>query len=526
MKRNAYNFSNDLARIGGALSRAMIGNASDDAAIALAKYRDAQTEGQNLSNQAMSGNLAAINAAAKGNIMPRTVARAMNYDVDNGNLIKPVLPGGAQMSVPALGADQRNMDGGALMADLSNIARTMYGDGTSNANQLSQMLNNLGEAGSSRMAENMILGGTDNQAGRGALMLNPAGGKFQNPSFAGRELETNDATNRRDDDLNSDTRLDSNQRVENVGLDKNRRVENVGMDKNQTDKEVGLDLNAAKERYNNYKADREEEAANYKVNTQAGVDRDKNKAADATVRYKHDNRTVEFTVEPGKLLVIDPVSAKKAGIPIQTEGEYEGLYVLDGGQNLKDGVKVTVGQADVIVTKEVAEKLGIPKVNGQYRVKGAGYNSGSSTSGSSGSVDFAVSPSDDTALRDFIDAQDTENVIDGMSNAATIVNQLVNASVSAMGAKKNIPNAKSFITQKLSRGFKEFEVPNSGRLYNDTFNVPNFLLDELNATTGDVENDKAISALKTNEPDKFLNSITTLFNQYGFSAEQIAIILG
>ena len=173
-----------------------------------------------------------------------------------------------------------------------------------------------------------------------------------------------------------------------------------------------------------------------------------------------------------------------------------------------------------------ANALGIEaNDDGEYVIEGAGFND-SSSSGGSGSVGFAVSPSDDTALRDFIDAQDTENVIDGMSNAATIVNQLVNASVSAMGAKKNIPNAKSFITQKLSRGFKEFEVPNSGRLYNDKFNVPNFLLDELNATTGNVENDKAISALKTNEPDKFLNSITALFNQYGFSAEQIAIILG
>ena len=56
--------------------------------------------------------------------------------------------------------------------------------------------------------------------------------------------------------------------------------------------------------------------------------------------------------------------------------------------------------------------------------------------------------------------------------------------------------------------------------------MPNFLLDELNATTGNVENDKAIKALKANQPDKFLNSITALFNQYGFSAEQIAIILG
>ena len=213
---------------------------------------------------------------------------------------------------------------------------------------------------------------------------------------------------------------------------------------------------------------------------------------------------------------------------LKKEGKYKGLYILDGGQNLKDGVKVTVGQADVIVTKEVAELLGIPKVNGQYRVKGAGYNSGSSTSGSSGSVDFSVSPSDDTALRDFIDAQDTENVIDEMPNAATIVNQLVIQSVKGMGAKKNIPNAKAYITQKLSRGFTEFPVPNTGIAgqFVDTFNVPNFLIDEFNGTTGNVQNDKAIKALRQQSPDTWLKAATGILDQHGFSADQIAIILG
>lgn len=384
MKRNSYNFSNDLARIGGALSKAMLGNASDDAAIALAKYRDAQTEGQNLSNQGMSGNLAAIDAAAKGNILPRTVARAMNYDVDNGNLIQPVLPGGAQMSVPALGADQRNMDGGALMAELSNIARSMYGDGTSNANQISQMLNNLGEAGSSRMAENMILGGTDNQAGRGALMLNPAGGKYQNPQNAVAEI-ANALT--ADLDKNQTTLEGKNTETE-AKLGVGGQGDRNNIRDNKTTKELGLDLTDAKERWNNFKAEKEEQAANYKVNTQAGVDRDKNKAADATVRYKHDNRTVEFTVEPGKLLVIDPVSAKKAKIPIQTEGEYKGLYILDGGEKPGE-VKVTVGKGDVYMDEATANALGIEaNDDGEYVIEGAGFNDSSSSGGSgSGSSD-------------------------------------------------------------------------------------------------------------------------------------------
>lgn len=519
MKTNAYNFSNDLARIGNSLSRAMIGNASDDAAIALAKYRDAQTEGQNLSNRAMSGNLDAMDAASKGNIMQNSIANALGYDVNNGNLIQPVLPDGAQMSVPALGADQVNMDGGALMTELSNIARTMYGDGTSNANQLSQMLNNLGAAGSSRMAESMILGGTNDQAGRGALLMSPSGGKYQNPGFAGQELATNDATNRRDDDLNFESRMDKNKRDENVGMDKNRRVENVGMDKNTKDMAAAGDLTAAKERWNNHKTD-----------VQAGVDRDKNKAADATVRYKHDTRTVEFTVEPGKLLVIDPVSAKKAKIPIQTEGEYKGLYVLDGGEK-PGNVKVTVGKGDVYMDQATADALGIkPNANGQYVIKGAGFETDASTRGKSGSsasgTALTIAPSDDKALREFIVSQDSDNKIKDMANAATIMNQLVIQSVSAMGSKKNISNAKSFITQKLSRGFAEFEIPNSGMISNDKFNVPTYLIDEINGTTGNVENDKAIKELKTQTPDRWLDAATAILDQHGFSELQIKTILG
>ena len=532
MKANAYNFSNDLARIGGALKNAFIGSASDDANIALAKYRDSQTEGQNLTNRAMSGNLDAIDAAANGNILPTTVARAMNFDVDNGNLIERVNPGDAQMSVPALGVAQKNMDSGALMTELSNISRSMFGDGTSNANQLSQMLNNLGKAGANRLAESMILGGTNDQAGRGALLMSPAGGKYQNPSSAPTEIandlsaaldknaKTLDGTMyTADQDLAGD-KFEDNLRFGDGGQNDRDNIRN-----NATTKELGLDLNAAKERWANYKSDQEKLSTDNKTEVDAGVARDKNQMANETARYKHDNRTVEFSVEPGKIIVVDPVSAKKANIPIQTEGKYEGLHILDGGLNLNNGVKVTVGQADVIVTKEVAEALGIPKVNGQYRVKGAGYNSGSSTSGSSGSSDFTVSPSDDKALREFIVGQDTDGAIEGMSNASTIMNELVKMSVAAMGNKKNIPNAKAFITEKLSKGFVDLVVP-IPMAFDDKFKVPVYLIDEINGNTGNQANDQKIQTLKAQSPDQWRETATAVLSEHGFSADRIAIILG
>lgn len=497
MKRNAYNFSNDLARIGSALSRAMLGNASDDAAIALAKYRDAQTRSTEQDTKQTGLVNTARNSAVGDSRLQGVVANALGLDTISPEFIGAPSSNQMRLGTPAA----------------SNLTQAFLGSGGT-AQQMANAAKVFGDAGFSRVAENMILKGTPDEMRRGAIGkgLNPT--KYFDAGVADTEIANN-----------LTAAIDKNQRLENVGMDKNQRLENVGLDKNQTDKEIGFDKTDAMERWNNYKANAVKSSTDYKTRVDAGVARDKNKAADATVRYRHDNRTVEFAIEPGKILVIDPVSAKKANIPIQTEGDYKGLYILDGGEKPGD-VQVTVGKGDVHISKFMADKLGIkPNADGQYVIPGAGYEKDASTRGS-GSVDFAVSPSDDTALRNFVDEADTENVIDGMSNAATIVNQLVNASVSAMGAKKSIPKAKAFITQKLSRGFTEFEVPNSGRFYNDTFNVPNFLLDELNATTGNVKNDKAISALKTNEPDKFLNEITKLFNQYGFSAEQIAIILG
>ena len=242
---NAYNYSSDLSRIANSLGKAMFGSAADDAAIARRKYYDAQTEGQNLKNRGMSGNLDAIDAAAQGNIMRKSIANALGYDLDNGNLIQPVLPGGDQKSVPALGADQRNMDGGALMTELGNIARTVYGDGTSNANQLSQMLNNLGAAGASRLAESMILGGSDQQAQRGALLKAPQGGQFQNPGFAAQKLRTEDATNQRGQDMKQDTAergqdmtQDTAMRGQNIKSTDTRR----GQDMKQDTAERGQDM--------------------------------------------------------------------------------------------------------------------------------------------------------------------------------------------------------------------------------------------------------------------------------------------
>lgn len=377
IKSNAYNFSNDLQRIGSSLANAMIGDARDDAAIALANYRDAQTTGQELANRGMRSNLDAIDAAAGGDIMRRSIAQSLGYDVSNGNLIQPVLPGGPQMSVPAFGPDQVNMDGNALMTDLGNIARTLFGDGTSTANQVASALNTLGGAGSSRLAESMILGGDNNQAQRGALLMAPQGGQYQNPGFAMTELRTDDATARRDDDLNFQSRSQ-----ENVLESQDRRYATDAQE--TTDLKLGEGETAAKERWEKYKSDNALKASQYETDVDAGVTRDKNEMADKLARWKHENRTIEMSVEPGKVIVLDPTSGAKLGLKPVESGEYKGLYILDGGKKPGD-VTVTVGKGDVYLDQATAEALGIPKKNGKYVIEGAGFKEDASTRDSDGS---------------------------------------------------------------------------------------------------------------------------------------------
>lgn len=381
--RNAHNYSTDLARIGNSMSRAMFGSAADDAAIARGKYYDAQTAGQDLKNTAMQDQQKAVANAVAGNLLPRTVANSMGFDAMNDSLIKQVMPGGPQMSVPAMGADQVNMTRGQQMGDLRAITRAGLGDLTYNPNQFASFLNSLAEGGASRLAESMILRGSDQQAQRGALLKAPQGGQFQNPDFAMNQLQTQDATNRLDDKLDqaADMNEDSLRFAPGGQGDRDTKA------KGAIDKAVGMAAVNSEERFRNYASDKRLEADNYKTNVDAGVTRETERRKDSTVKWKHSNRTIEMGIEPGKQIVVDPTTAEKLGIPVINDpsSPYNGLHVLDGGQKPGD-VVVKVGREDVFMDETTAEAIGATKNDdGQYVIKGAGYKEDASTRGVSGS---------------------------------------------------------------------------------------------------------------------------------------------
>ena len=75
----------------------MIGNAQDDAAIAVRLLQRANSWA-GTANRGMQGNLTQSRRPLAATLCAN-IAQSLGYDVNNGNLIQPVLPSGPQMSV-------------------------------------------------------------------------------------------------------------------------------------------------------------------------------------------------------------------------------------------------------------------------------------------------------------------------------------------------------------------------------------------------------------------------------------------
>jgi len=361
------------------LTRALIGSAQDDASLAAAKasearagYFDAQTTGQNQQNTAEQQLFESGAALAQLPTFQNALVNAMGL---SGNIIREDF-----MGPPAANQERVSNEG------LANLARTFLGN-YGNANQMTQALNNIGGAQSSRLAESMILGGNNDQAQRGALMLSPGGGKYQNPGFAQNELTTTDNRAASQDQMrygvdgqgDRDTQAQygeggqgdrNNIRNNQTNVSNNIRDNETSVSNNQRDNETKVQMNnddnTAQTKWEQYKADRQLEGKQYDVDS-----RDSTSVTNATAeinfkKWKHNNRDIEVSVEPGKQVVLSPDAGKMLGL----EPNDQGLYVLDGGP--KPGqVVVKVGKEDVYMDEATAKTLGINKNDaGQWVIPG------------------------------------------------------------------------------------------------------------------------------------------------------------
>ena len=257
--------------------------------------------------------------------------------VDAGNMSMPV--SGNINVLPPESMTQDNYKG---------TARAMLGDLTYSPSQFAAAIQNLGSAEKSKLAQNLITSGNAEKMRQGAILQKMNPGLYFDKGTAQKKL-SNDYT------IGMDRNLKALQ-SKNYKTDKDSAVdEKVGMNKNKLEAEV-------KEK----------------------VGLDKNEKGAEVAKYKFDNKVINIAVGKDKQVIVDKNTGKKLGIkPTKIDGK--DVYVFDGKQSI-DKIQVKVGKSDVYMNKEMAEKLGItPNANGQYIIKGSGYNDGTSGSGGSGS---------------------------------------------------------------------------------------------------------------------------------------------
>lgn len=364
--RNNQLYQNQLfSRIANNLTNALVGTASDDAAIARANYYDSQTQGQNLKNKNITDFRAAVPQATS--VLASNILRANtgNPDARFNQSGVPIVDGG-NMSMPVSGNINVMPPANMTQDNYQGTARAMLGDLTYSPNQFAKAIQNLGSAETAKLAQNLIAGGNLDQQRRGFKLSGKTPGQFFNPDIAKSKVE-NDLT---------------------IGLDKNLKVQQSRDKKTDVDagvnERVGMNKNKLE------------------ANVKRIVGLDKNEKVDATARYKHDNRDISIAVGKDKQVIVDKATGIKLGItPQNIDGK--DVYMLDGRQTV-DKVEVKVGKADVYLNEETAVELGIP-VNdqGQYVIKGSGYKDGSSTSGDTNVIKGNLTKIFDTEFKKYAD---------------------------------------------------------------------------------------------------------------------------
>ena len=345
--RNNQLYQNQLfSRIANNLTNALVGTASDDAAIARANYYDSQTQGQNLKNKNMTDFRASIPQATSvlaGNIL-RSNTGNPNAQFNQSGV--PIVDGG-NMSMPVSGNINVMPPSNMTQDNYQGTARAMLGDLTYSPNQFAKAIQNLGSAETAKLAQNLIAGGNADQMRRGAILNNMTPGKFFDAGSSNRAMDLDLQA----DKYKSDKSLEASKyRTDEDNITKREDLK----EKRIISKELGIK----------------------KINKVAEV-----------AKYKFDNREIKIAVGKDQKVYIDMATADTLGVEPTIENGEE-VYVINGKASPQkvDQVKVNVGKADVYLSKEMADELGIP-VNdqGQYVIKGSGYNDGTGSGGSGGS---------------------------------------------------------------------------------------------------------------------------------------------
>ena len=416
------------------LTKALIGSASDDAAIArgkasmasagasneLAKYRKSQTAGQNLLNEYMQSYKGGLNKALGDSNIVKSLfgnfglpeSEYVEKDVAfDDPLVTPggVSPGKAQAfygnldkPIPFKGNVPIEYNPEAM----KGLVRTLFGNTLANPQQASEMGINLQEMGMNKIARDLILGSNQSNTAMARALLGDPIGQWDEPGSAKYKVDKESETEIEKQKLKGKTDI----KVAEIGADTDQIIAK-GNFSNKIDLKK-LDLKSAEKiEANKLKAEgiykrweaNELNKTNLKINEEKlileeKIEKLKIKASTANNREKlkleKEMKELEIKskekIEKMKNLTVrwkhrnQPITATVkpgekiildavTGARLGYEPNEDGLYMIDGGRDLNK-LRVKIGKEDVWLSKEDAEALGVKKNDlGQYVIEGAGY---------------------------------------------------------------------------------------------------------------------------------------------------------
>jgi hypothetical protein len=369
-RQNPYQMDPFLAQGFSSLTKALIGDAETDYQVARTGYANAQTNEINellpFKKDQYTADIGRLNATA-GN----QSAQAGNWNAKTAQ-VKALNEAATTLSSDptfqgAAAAVLGLPDGATLTPEaLQALALTAISGG--NPDQRSSALSNIGASGQNIRAGELILSGTDDQAGRGALLLAPQGGEFQNPGFAQTKLADTLQNNLDVQGLEND----GASAVAEVNKSADIEVANINRDSAIT---VGNNRDKMEDSWKRYAADKSAESA-------LAVQESKNEQAqarlEAEIQWEKEN---DIIIEDG-VMVFSPEAAERYNVTTTTQFGDDVLPTIDvrpGEGKLQVYIE---GVADpIFLDPAVAKDFNI--VNDGTRLVLPKGNVGSQTSGGS-----------------------------------------------------------------------------------------------------------------------------------------------
>ena len=533
---NPYALDPALSAGIGNLTKALIGSASDDAAIArgrasdaLASYRQAQTQGQKQSNeylQDFNKSIASFlsNPDAVTSVFDtlglkspvRNIPRSAPVSYDAGG----VDPGLAS----AMGVDTRTQNnvpfierqGEPLPVETMRglVSAILKGGVPGNPQQTSNMGLNIQELAKNNLARNLLLSSNQAPDRMAAILQGTSPGKYFDQDSA-RELTEIEAATDIEQTKEKVAGGIKEKKIEVAGSKEEKILElsnarNMKEMELKSDAEIAAEKNKVEKAYREFKVneDNKTKIAEQKLINENSVKIEKlkldqkgkseekqrelerkiaeleeqtklkiAKMKDDTVRFKFENEPVTITKKPGEKYVLDP----KLGQRLQIAPNDEGLFVIDGGiDNAK--VKVKVGKDDIYLTKEHAKLLGIePNENGQYIIEGAGFPDATMTDANKFDKKFKD---------DYESFADAENKLEPgkIGKLRAYLQKKVNDSDLPFDEAQN-----KFVIPVISAGNIPINPPGLG----NKFNFPKFFADVVKRRAGSTPKASLISFIKS-----------------------------